>query len=1349
VPYRDSKLTFLLRDSLGGNSKTSLIATVSPSSDCFGTTLSTLKFAKRAKTVKNKAVVNEECAGNTELLQQEVRRLRAEIRDLQMSAHCTSTTTSTASDSEMKAHNETRLWTTLVEAVTAREKAEEKQGHLEETIQSLRKTLRCYRFRVNSMLAVKDKKSETFVKMMENTELNALRDVTHSIAPPSAVEWRQKYQDLEEKIRLMCGEEDEEVDMTFQSGLERIQELEKAIQSTQSEMLHRIESVNTETERLRAREKNVDAEIMKWKQKYDTSAKENRKLVRKNESMSGELESLRSRIEELRSISTTSTSEWSSSGSIDMQEKIAKFRRDNQLLIKKINDYKQRMSVMSENEERALKERDRMAFDLENVEEDLATLSDSFKFQSKQMEELRAEIRGFGDLTAELESERSLRTELRKEVDVKRSKIEELVKELASLHESQESKIAKAIASKEDVIVGLKDDVVGVKNELESLKVSSKAEIVELQKQLKNLANASEEKVNLEKCVEDLKMKLNTSSERKDMELTSMSEEMASCQKELESLKISSKDEIVELQNQLQKQLKNLANTSEEKLTLEKCVEDLEMKLNMSKEIKDKEIASVSEELASCQKQLQSLEVSSKEEIDELQNQLQEKSKNLTNISQDKENLEKCVQDLEMKLNMSNESKEKEIASVSKELASCQKQLQSLEVSSKEEIDEFQNQLQEKSKNLTNISQDKENLEKCVKDLEMKLNMSSESKDKEIASVSKKLACCQKQLQSLEVSSKEEIDELENQLQEKSKNLTNISQDKENLEMCVKDLKMKLNMSSESKDKEIACVSEELASCQKQLQSLEASSKEEVAELQNQLQEKKKNLANMLEEKVNLETCVADLEMKLSVSNESKNKEITSISEDLSTSQKQLQSLETSLSKTRAILCTKEKELEEVTSNMLDLQKTVTASSLSLRDYETKCQALETDLKNVSEEKQNLDSNLQELKVKLQTENNNIESLKTSLNAKLIKTESLLSEKDANIIGIKADLTAAQTHVQRLQKIEASTKAELFASKRALTSLRETHERENVTSQNRVAELESAISNMESQNDSLRTKIESLMHLKTKLLNTQSNFTEVQTQLENEVSTRLEAETKLQRLQLELNTRVESVSMLRKKLQVAKESQNSFSEKVVSLEQSKASLQSEIKSLQSGLQHAHLERSKLTERSREERVKWQETVTRLENEIRRKDDEMVKIEESESKKLDDLRMLRKKLTRLEAENATLVGHSNVRQKIKVHQRLKDENAAIKIMLKEKDEEIRTIRTEIRDLKKQLSIRGMDSKQKEIDVRREKLHRDQRAPLRPRNTIEVESSSNVKTTKKKTTGSLPMGIVPLSTLRRRR
>jgi kinesin family protein 15 len=45
IHYRDSKLTFLLRDSLGGNSKTLIVANISPSALNFGETLSTLKFA--------------------------------------------------------------------------------------------------------------------------------------------------------------------------------------------------------------------------------------------------------------------------------------------------------------------------------------------------------------------------------------------------------------------------------------------------------------------------------------------------------------------------------------------------------------------------------------------------------------------------------------------------------------------------------------------------------------------------------------------------------------------------------------------------------------------------------------------------------------------------------------------------------------------------------------------------------------------------------------------------------------------------------------------------------------------------------------------------------------------------------------------------------------------------------------------------------------------------------------------------------------------------------------------------------------------------------------------------------
>ncbi|GMT23895.1 hypothetical protein PFISCL1PPCAC_15192 [Pristionchus fissidentatus] len=60
VPYRDSKLTRLLQDSLGGNSRTLMIACISPSDSDFVETLNTLKYANRAKNIKNKVVANQD-----------------------------------------------------------------------------------------------------------------------------------------------------------------------------------------------------------------------------------------------------------------------------------------------------------------------------------------------------------------------------------------------------------------------------------------------------------------------------------------------------------------------------------------------------------------------------------------------------------------------------------------------------------------------------------------------------------------------------------------------------------------------------------------------------------------------------------------------------------------------------------------------------------------------------------------------------------------------------------------------------------------------------------------------------------------------------------------------------------------------------------------------------------------------------------------------------------------------------------------------------------------------------------------------------------------------------------------
>lgn len=83
VPYRDSKLTFLLKDSLGGNSKTCIIANISPSCMSYGETLSTLRFAERAKLVTNKAVINEDTMGTVLELKEEVKRLKNLLKQQQ------------------------------------------------------------------------------------------------------------------------------------------------------------------------------------------------------------------------------------------------------------------------------------------------------------------------------------------------------------------------------------------------------------------------------------------------------------------------------------------------------------------------------------------------------------------------------------------------------------------------------------------------------------------------------------------------------------------------------------------------------------------------------------------------------------------------------------------------------------------------------------------------------------------------------------------------------------------------------------------------------------------------------------------------------------------------------------------------------------------------------------------------------------------------------------------------------------------------------------------------------------------------------------------------------------------
>lgn len=84
IPYRDSRLTFLLQESIGGNSKTCIIATVTPAQDSASETYSTLAFASRAKKIRCKPVINEDLSVlDVNALSMENKRLLQIIAELQ------------------------------------------------------------------------------------------------------------------------------------------------------------------------------------------------------------------------------------------------------------------------------------------------------------------------------------------------------------------------------------------------------------------------------------------------------------------------------------------------------------------------------------------------------------------------------------------------------------------------------------------------------------------------------------------------------------------------------------------------------------------------------------------------------------------------------------------------------------------------------------------------------------------------------------------------------------------------------------------------------------------------------------------------------------------------------------------------------------------------------------------------------------------------------------------------------------------------------------------------------------------------------------------------------------------
>ena len=129
IPYRDSKLTRLLQDSLGGNTKTVMIANCGPADYNYDETISTLRYANRAKNIKNKPKINEDPKdAMLREFQEEILRLKAQLASAQSGG------TVVVDGKEVHVGGGTQVVEKVVEKVVYKESgvSEEKMRELEE-----------------------------------------------------------------------------------------------------------------------------------------------------------------------------------------------------------------------------------------------------------------------------------------------------------------------------------------------------------------------------------------------------------------------------------------------------------------------------------------------------------------------------------------------------------------------------------------------------------------------------------------------------------------------------------------------------------------------------------------------------------------------------------------------------------------------------------------------------------------------------------------------------------------------------------------------------------------------------------------------------------------------------------------------------------------------------------------------------------------------------------------------------------------------------------------------------------------------------------------------------------------
>ena len=263
VPYRDSKLTMLLRDSLGGNARTMMIAALGPASYNFMETMSTLRYAERAKKIENKPKVNMDPKDAMILkYKEELAALQAQLngtagpggvpikseeeRIKEMEAQLSKQRAQLENASNMAKTEKLKLEQELKQQASALEQEKKKRAKFEERLAELKK------FAVIGDLKKKTEQNEAQIKLYKE-RLKQREEKAKALQ--AEVEERQrrreavitKCDDMQQQVKQVSNGFSKYVEQ-YQNLKLKLPEVQKQIQADREEMSTNVDYLNKQIE---------------------------------------------------------------------------------------------------------------------------------------------------------------------------------------------------------------------------------------------------------------------------------------------------------------------------------------------------------------------------------------------------------------------------------------------------------------------------------------------------------------------------------------------------------------------------------------------------------------------------------------------------------------------------------------------------------------------------------------------------------------------------------------------------------------------------------------------------------------------------------------------------------------------------------------------------------------------------------------------------------------------------------------------------------------------------------------------------------------------------------------------